>query len=149
WRYNALPDSGLQPLALQLGFECRGRAAARNFEDTMKYRRSLTVGSLTVALACVLSVATRATRSDQADASGLSGSITANGAPIEGVTVSAKAAGSTVTTTVFTDDHGVYRFPTLPPGAYKVWAQTTGYQTVRADARFAEGPPPRQDFTLK
>ena len=47
-----------------------------------------------------------------------------------------------MTTTVFTDDHGIYRFPALPPGAYHIWAQTTGYRTVRADARLAAGAPP-------
>src|SRR5438270_796329 len=123
--------------------------AAEFFEDTMEYRRVFAAGSVIVALACVLSAAAqRTTPSAPPDDAGLSGSITAHGAPIEGITVSAKTAGSTVTTTVFTDDHGIYRFPALPPGAYHIWAQTTGYRTVRADARLAAGAPPHQDFTL-
>src|SRR6202012_6039429 len=36
------------------------------------------------------------------------------GEPMGGVTVSAKAVGSTITTTVFTDESGNYYFPALP-----------------------------------
>ena len=54
----------------------------------------------------------------------LSGSIkSAAGEAIGGVTVSAKANGSNITTTVFTDDGGHYYFPPLPNAKYKVWAQ--------------------------
>ena len=39
---------------------------------------------------------------------------------MEGVLVSAKKAGSTMTVTVVSDEHGQYRFPSskLPPGQY-------------------------------
>ena len=40
----------------------------------------------------------------------------ASGAPMGGVTVSAKAAGSTITTSVYTDEQGAYYFPALPAG---------------------------------
>src|ERR1700719_5029538 len=54
----------------------------------------------------------------------LSGSITsAAGEKLAGVTVSAKAEGATITTTVFTDEGGNYYFPPLPAGQYRVWAQ--------------------------
>jgi Carboxypeptidase regulatory-like domain len=53
----------------------------------------------------------------------LSGAIkSASGEAMGGVTVSAKADGRTITTTVFTDDVGNYYFPPLPAGAYPVWA---------------------------
>jgi hypothetical protein len=48
---------------------------------------------------------------------------------MEGVLVSAKKTGSTITTTVFTDDTGRYRFPAarLAPGHYSVSIRATGY----------------------
>jgi hypothetical protein len=43
-----------------------------------------------------------------------------DGEKMGGVTVSAKAVGSTITTTVFTDEAGTYYFPALPAGKYRV-----------------------------
>src|SRR3984893_13745972 len=64
----------------------------------------------------------------------LSGTITsAAGEKLGGVTVSAKPAGGTVTTTVFTDAAGDYYFPQLPAGKYRVWAQAISFQTAKAD----------------
>src|SRR5438874_2366854 len=51
----------------------------------------------------------------------LAGRITsAEEGPMEGVLVSAKKAGSTITVTVVSDEQGRYRFPSakLPPGQY-------------------------------
>lgn len=77
----------------------------------------------------------------------------AAGTPLEGVTVSAKRAGSTITTTVFTDEQGQYVFPALGPtfdaGAYKVWAQAIGFETARADATIDAAKPAAQNFTMK
>ena len=42
---------------------------------------------------------------------------------MEGVTVSARATGSSITTSVFTDADGQYFFPPLSEGRHKVWAQ--------------------------
>jgi hypothetical protein len=51
----------------------------------------------------------------------LSGSVTsATGQKLEGVQVSAKKEGSTITTHVYTDQNGDYFFPTLPEGKYNV-----------------------------
>ena len=62
----------------------------------------------------------------------LSGAIsTASGQKMEGVTVYAKMEGSTVTTTVYTDESGGYYFPPLPAGKYRVWAQALGFETAR------------------
>jgi protocatechuate 3,4-dioxygenase beta subunit len=46
-----------------------------------------------------------------------------SGAPMAGATVSAKALGTNITRTVFTDVQGNYYFPSLPAGKYQVWAQ--------------------------
>ena len=65
----------------------------------------------------------------------LSGSITsAAGEKLGGVTVSAKAEGSTITTSVYTDESGNYYFPPLPSGKYQVWAQALGFETAKGSA---------------
>src|SRR5271163_742598 len=65
-----------------------------------------------------------------ADDAMLAGTVTSSaGAKMGGVTVSAKAEGQTITTTVFTDATGAYVFPPLPPGKYRVWAQALTFET--------------------
>ena len=65
----------------------------------------------------------------------LTGAITsASGEKLGGVTVSAKLAGSTITTSVYTDEAGNYYFPPLPAGKYNVWAQALGFETVKGAA---------------
>src|SRR5215472_6977331 len=64
----------------------------------------------------------------------LSGAIkSASGEAMGGVTVSAKADGRTITTTVFTDDSGNYYFPPLPSGKYRVWAQALSFATAKGE----------------
>ncbi|MFL5095582.1 MAG: carboxypeptidase regulatory-like domain-containing protein [Xanthobacteraceae bacterium] len=78
----------------------------------------------------------------------LSGTITsAAGEAMGGVTVSAKADGGTITTTVFTDEAGTYYFPALAAGKYRVWAQALGFETAKGEVDLAAGR--RQDFSLK
>ncbi len=61
----------------------------------------------------------------------LSGAIKSqSGQSLEGVTVSAKLEGSTITTSVYTDTSGNYYFPQLPAGKYRVWAQALGFETA-------------------
>jgi streptogramin lyase len=77
----------------------------------------------------------------------LGGTISSSGGEnMAGVTVSAKAAGSTISTSVFTDKQGRYRFTDLPPGKYRVLAQAVGYQTARGELEMAAGT--RGDFKL-
>src|SRR6266478_2553029 len=62
----------------------------------------------------------------------LTGSITsASGQKLEGVLVSAKNEGSTITTSVYTDQNGAYFFPAMADGKYDVWAQTLGFKTAK------------------
>jgi streptogramin lyase/mono/diheme cytochrome c family protein len=88
----------------------------------------------------------------QAAASGdayLSGTIAAaDGQKLGGVTVSAKPEDATITTSVFTDEHGTYYFPALPAGNYTVWAQADGFATARAPRVPASGNV-HQDLALK
>ena len=59
----------------------------------------------------------------------LSGTIVSpSGQNLDGVTVSAKREGSTITTSVYTDASGGYYFPPLPEGKYRVWAQAIGFE---------------------
>src|SRR5215468_4996267 len=77
----------------------------------------------------------------------LSGAVkSAAGEAMGGVTVSAKAEGSTITTTVFTDETGAYYFPPLEAGKYKVWAQALSFETAKSDVDLAAKK--SQDFVL-
>src|SRR2546426_12791506 len=81
--------------------------------------------SLLLACAASLLAAAAAHAADQL----LSGAITSrSGQKLEGVTVSAKLEGSTITTSVYTDAAGGYVFPPPSPGRYPGWAQALGLQ---------------------
>ena len=78
----------------------------------------------------------------------LSGTVTsAAGEKMGGVTVSAKAEGKTITTSVFTDEAGGYYFPLLTSGKYRVWAQALSYDTAKNTIDLSAAK--RQDFVLK
>ncbi len=63
----------------------------------------------------------------------LSGAIKSpTGEKMGGVTVSAKAEGSTITTSVYTDENGDYFFPPLASAKYNVWAQAITFETAKA-----------------
>jgi hypothetical protein len=77
----------------------------------------------------------------------LSGTIkSAAGETMGGVTVSAKAEGATITTTVFSDESGGYYFPPLPAGKYRVWAQALSFSAAKSDVDL--GAARHQDFVL-
>ena len=77
----------------------------------------------------------------------LSGAIAGPGGDkMGGVTVSAKADGSTITTTVYTDEGGNYYFPPLPAGHYRVWAQAISFATANAQVDLSANK--AQNFTL-
>ena len=63
-----------------------------------------------------------------------------DGKPLEGVTVSARGAGKTFVTTVFTNPQGVYVFPPLEKGLkFSLWAQAQGFETARRDVEAGGG----------
>jgi streptogramin lyase len=90
-----------------------------------KYMRSRVVlmilaGSLALAL-----------RGQTPSSVALSGQVTsAAEGPMEGVLVSAKKSGSTITTTVVSDNRGRYQFPSskLEPGKYSLRIRAAGYE---------------------
>src|ERR1700686_4783332 len=80
---------------------------------------------------------------------GLMGTVkSSDGKPLEGVVVSAKAPGSTITTSVYTNQSGEYYFPPLPDGQYRISAQAEGFQLTRVEKTVASGKKIEQDFAL-
>ena len=74
----------------------------------------MSLSKLCVSVLAAAAFATSAQAADQL----LSGTIaSASGERLAGVTVSAKAVGTTITTSVYTDEQGGYYFPPLPPGS--------------------------------
>jgi streptogramin lyase len=68
----------------------------------------------------------------------LTGSITsASGQKLEGVQVSAKKEGSTITTSVYADLNGEYFFPAMADGKYRVWAQALGFETAKGEVELS------------
>lgn len=77
----------------------------------------------------------------------LSGTVTStSGEKMGGVTVSAKAEGQSITTTVYTDEAGAYYFPPLPPGAYRVRAQALSFATANGTVDLTAAR--HQDFVM-
>jgi len=115
------------------------------------------IGAAVVAAAAVASAAGLAARGQASAAaavggmpakSNLVGAVRAASAPLGGVVVSARAAGSSITTSVFTDARGEYVFPPLAAGAYDVWAQATGYEAARAQVTIAAAGRTERPLTL-
>src|SRR6476660_6385854 len=72
--------------------------------------------------------------------------------PMEGVLISAKKAGSTVTITVVSDAQGNYSFPAakLEPGQYSLRIRAVGYDLDRpANVSVAAQQPAKQDLKLR
>ena len=93
--------------------------------------------------ACLVSSAVTAPAADHL----LRGTVaSAAGEKLGGVTVSAKAQGSTITTSVYTDEQGGYYFPPLPAGTYTVWAQALTFELAKGEVDLTAAR--RADLTL-
>jgi streptogramin lyase len=100
-----------------------------------------------MATVLVLSASARAYGTDENGAL-LAGTVKSDsGEKMPGVTVSAKAEGKTITTSVFTDQQGDYYFPAMQAGEYEVWAQADTFATARANIKLTSTR--HQDFVLK
>jgi streptogramin lyase len=100
--------------------------------------------SMLLATAAVMATTSFASAADQQ----LSGSITgATGQKLDGVVVSAKKDGSTITTSVYTDAQGDYYFPAMPEGKYNVWAQQLGFEQNKVSVDLNANK--RQNLQLK
>jgi virginiamycin B lyase len=105
---------------------------------------------LSHAAGLALAVALSASLPALADAADviLSGTVkSSSGETMGGVTVSAKADGATITTTVFSDEAGRYYFPPLPAGKYRVWAQALSFDAAKREVDLAAAH--HQDFVLQ
>src|SRR5580700_12293658 len=77
----------------------------------------------------------------------LAGTITSpTGQKMEGVLVTTQKAGSTVQTSVYTDQNGEYYFPAMEDGNYAVWAQALGFDTAKGNVALTATR--HQDFKL-
>ena len=87
------------------------------------------------------------------NAAALSGAVTsAKEGPMEGVVVSARKDGATITVSVVSDDKGHFSFPAsrLDPGHYAIGIRATGYDLDGPkDATIAAGHEDKIDVTLK
>src|SRR5262245_40220732 len=94
--------------------------------------------------ACLVSSGVSAPAADHL----LSGTVaSAAGERLGGVTVSAKAHGSTITTSVYSDEQGGYYFPPLPAGKYTAWAQALAFELAKGEVDLTAAR--RADLTLK
>src|SRR5881296_2452061 len=99
--------------------------------------------NLLLAVVAVVLVVTAAQAADQL----LTGAISSrSGQKLEGVTVSAKMEGSTITTSVYTDQTGSYYFPPMSAGNYRIWAQALGFETAKSSVDLTAAR--HQDFVL-
>src|SRR5438105_3028589 len=68
----------------------------------------------------------------------LSGTVSsATGQKMAGVTVSVRAEGSPIKTSVYTDKAGNYYFSALPAGKYRLWVQAVGFQTAKSEVELS------------
>ena len=105
-------------------------------KSAIRHRTLVTLASAVGVLALTLV----ATPSALAQLSGvvLTGSIAdAAGEAMEGVVVSVRAEGSNLTTSVYTDADGVYVFPHMTPGPYRLRAQAVSYAAGHAEPRLS------------
>src|SRR6516162_6165104 len=117
----------------------------------MRRRNMLPAAAAGVALAFQLGLGGVAANAQSAVA--LTGKVSSGAEPaMEGVLVSAKRNGSTITVSVVTDSAGRYAFPTnrLAPGQYAISIRATGYDldTPKA-ARVEAGQAVIADLKLK
>src|ERR1700726_4500497 len=94
-------------------------------EIDMRFNALLASTSLVSALACLATAPAQAQT-----AAALSGQVSsAEEGAMEGVLVSAKREGSTITTTVVSNDKGQFSFPAdrLEPGHYNISIRAAGY----------------------
>ena len=108
--------------------------------------RAPQLNALIATMACTL-IGFVPTDSAFAADSVLSGTVISGaGEKMGGVTVSAKAEGATITTSVYTDASGTYVFPAMPAGKYRVWAQALSFDGGKA--QIDTGATKTQDFKL-
>jgi hypothetical protein len=79
----------------------------------------------------------------------LTGTVTTNGKPLPGTTVTASSAALQGTRTAVTGPNGDYNLPGLPPGTYNVTFELEGMQTLNRRAVLKLAETTRSDADLK
>src|SRR5262245_16403684 len=110
--------------------------------------RNLMKDALLAVLLALLLAAPALSQSTNARVSGTIEDST--GALIPGVTVTATNTATGVAATALSNESGTYNFPSLAPGAYKVSAELSGFQTRSyTDVRLGNADQVRLNFTLQ
>src|SRR5262244_1154886 len=84
----------------------------------------------------------------QGTTAALTGTVTSDGKPIAGVTVTASSPSLQGKRTTVTGPNGGYSFPSLPPGDYVVSFELQGLQTVTKRERLILAETTRMDAEL-
>jgi hypothetical protein len=106
----------------------------------------------TVVLLALLAILVLTTQAfSQSSFASLSGTINdSTGAIMPGVTVTATNVGTGITNTALSNNAGVYNFPSLLPGTYKVSAEQIGFQTQTfTDVALGNAAQVRLNFKLQ
>src|SRR5262245_45276703 len=115
-------------------------------------RKSLFTISIAISTVVLVMLAASSHVAAQASASALTGIVSSQAeGPMEGIVVSAKRTGSTMTISVMSDAQGRYAFPAnrLEPGAYTIRIRATGYDLDSPSAvDVAAGRSAQLDLTL-
>jgi streptogramin lyase len=102
-------------------------------------RKSLASILFAAVMGFMLAVSVSGIASAPPDGTVLAGTVkSVTGEKMAGVTVSSRADGQTITTSVFTDGNGEYYFPPLPSGKYRVWAQAYSFETSSAEVELVQ-----------
>jgi virginiamycin B lyase len=121
-----------------------------NFREGSDVMKSVLAAAV---LALVLLVTNEVAPASAQSAAALAGQITsAEEGPMEGVLVSARKAGSTITVTVVSDARGTYSFPAarLEPGRYSLRIRAVGYDLeAPANVDVAAGTGATYDLKLR
>ena len=115
----------------------------------MSRKKALSVFVFAILAMGICSVVQDISAQATAAAARLAGTVkSSEGKALEGVGVSARNAGETFTTTVYTDQAGRYSFPPVRSGQYKVWAQAVGFEIAAAEVPLGGSGAKQVDLTL-
>jgi streptogramin lyase len=105
--------------------------------------RTLSLACSAALMLAALSFAPNLLSQSRRGTTALSGRVTTpDGKPLEGIGVSARKDGETFTTTVYTDQTGMYSFRGAEPGHYKIWAQAEGFEAAVKEVDFSRKSEP-------
>jgi hypothetical protein len=100
-------------------------------------------------LAAALLLASSAFAQGVGTTSALGGTVTTDGKPLPGVTITIASPSLQGTRTAVTGEGGGYNFPSIPPGLYTVTFELEGMQRVTKKVQLAVATPSRADADLK